>query len=155
MRTTTIANNGKYEVRLFEFITPTGWTITSFSQLIKIPDIVLGCFDTYDEALLWLQHPQQLEERFIEKPYDFFLGEKVLISADELATGILKWVDYLYCLFQPVQVLIKFCHCVSFLLSITLLLSLFGPIRSSRIIFAFIKSSRTSPSDIVDLFKLL
>lgn len=45
MRITTFASKNNYEVRLYEFISPSGWTITSFYQLMKRPDISLGCFD--------------------------------------------------------------------------------------------------------------
>ncbi len=90
MRITTIANNKKYEVRLIEFIAPAGWTITSFYQLIKSNAGCIGCFDSCAEALLGLQNPQLINDRFIEKPLDFFLGERILIGIDELAEGIQK-----------------------------------------------------------------
>lgn len=90
MLTTILTKNEKYEVRLIEFIAPAGWTITSFYQLIKVPGVCLGCTDSYDEALLYLQNPQLIENKFIEKSNEFFLGEKILISADELAAGVLK-----------------------------------------------------------------
>lgn len=90
MQTTTIDKNEKYELRLIEFIAPAGWTITSFYQLIRVPDICLGCTNSYDEALLLLKNPQLAEGNFIEKSHEFFLGEKILISVAELAAGILK-----------------------------------------------------------------
>jgi len=53
MRVTSIANDDKYEVRLIEFIAPACWTITHFYQLIKSPNICLGCTNSYHEALLY------------------------------------------------------------------------------------------------------
>lgn len=90
MQTTIIDKSEKYELRLVEFIAPAGWTITSFYQLIKAPDICVGCTNSYNEALLLLKNPQLIEENFIEKSDEFFLGEKILISVDELTAGIMK-----------------------------------------------------------------
>lgn len=90
MKTTIIDKNEKYTLRLIEFIAPAGWTITSFYQLIKAPSICLACTNSYDEALFFLKNSQFFEEDSIEKSREFFLGEKVLISADELAAGILN-----------------------------------------------------------------
>ncbi|MEN0036751.1 MAG: hypothetical protein AAGC78_06770 [Cellvibrio sp.] len=90
MRTTVIANNKNYEVRHIEFIAPAGWTVSSFYQVVKSSSICIGCSDSGHEALLWLQNPQLLEDKFIEKPSDFFLGEKILIGLDELVEGALK-----------------------------------------------------------------
>lgn len=89
MRITTIATKEKYEIRLFEFISPAGQMITSFYQLMRIPKVSLGCFDTLEEVMLKLQNPELIEANFIEKPYEYFLGERILIDRDELISGVL------------------------------------------------------------------
>lgn len=90
MRITVVAKNKGYELRFIEFIAPAGWTISSFYQLFKDSSICIGCFDSHDEAVLRLQNPHLLEEQLIEKPLEFFLGERILIGLNELTEGVLK-----------------------------------------------------------------
>jgi hypothetical protein len=89
MRISCITSNAEYEIKFYEFISPSGITVTSFYQVIKSPDFSLGCFDTLDEALMQFQNPKP-ENDFIERSAEFFLGEKILISADELSEGVLR-----------------------------------------------------------------
>lgn len=46
-----VGSTDTHEIRLFEFIAPAGWTITSFFQVIEKPDTGICCVDTYHEAL--------------------------------------------------------------------------------------------------------
>lgn len=90
MRITVIATYKGYEVRFFEFIAPSGRTVTSFFQIIKSPNIPLGCFDLLEDAMLRLEDPDLIAANVIEKPLEYFLGEKVVISSDELSAGIIR-----------------------------------------------------------------
>jgi hypothetical protein len=89
MQITTIAGKDNYEVRLYEFISPAGRTITFFYQLTKFPDISLGCFDSLEDVLLKLKNPESIQSNLIEKPCENFLGERILIDKDELISGVL------------------------------------------------------------------
>ncbi len=89
MQITTVASKDSYEVRLYEFISPSGRTITSFYQLMKCPDVSLGCFDSLEDVVLKLQNPELIEAKIIEKPCEYFLGERTLIGKDELISGVL------------------------------------------------------------------
>ncbi|OZY86045.1 hypothetical protein CBP51_03165 [Cellvibrio mixtus] len=89
MQITTVASKDNYEVKLFEFKSPSGRTITSFYQLMKYPGISLGCFDSLEDVLLKLENPELIEANLIEKPSEYFLGERILIGKDELISGVL------------------------------------------------------------------
>ncbi|OZY86068.1 hypothetical protein CBP51_03280 [Cellvibrio mixtus] len=89
MRVATIADKDNYEVRLYEFISPSARMITSFYQLVRLPNTSLGCFELLEHVLLKLENPELVEVDFIEKPYEYFLGERILISKHELTSGIL------------------------------------------------------------------
>lgn len=74
MNISTVANTEKHEIRLFEFIAPAGWTITSFFQVVAKPDFSLGCFDTLEAAMNQIENPISIERACLEKPVSFFLG---------------------------------------------------------------------------------
>jgi len=56
---------------------------------MKRPGISLGCFDSLEDVLLKLQNPDLIEANLVEKPHEYFLGERVLIDKDELISGVL------------------------------------------------------------------
>ncbi|MEN0036770.1 MAG: hypothetical protein AAGC78_06865 [Cellvibrio sp.] len=89
MRVTTVFTKGKYEIRLFEFISPAGRIITYFFQLHRAPGVSLGSFNTIEEPMLLLQNTDLVERSFIEKSAEYFLGDRVLIGKDELISGVL------------------------------------------------------------------
>lgn len=51
MKITCVADNLTHEIRHFEFIRPNGILITSFFQVVRKPDIGVGCFDVYEDAV--------------------------------------------------------------------------------------------------------
>lgn len=89
MQITTVVNKDNYEVRFYEFISPSGQAITSFYQLKKLPGVSLGCFDSLRDVLLKLENPELIEASLIEKPHEYFLEERVLIDKHELISGVL------------------------------------------------------------------
>lgn len=51
MKISIVTSTNTHEIRLYEFIAPAGWIITSFFQIVEKPNTGIGCVDTYHEAL--------------------------------------------------------------------------------------------------------
>ena len=62
MKISIVSSTDTHEIRLFEFIAPAGWTITSFFQIVEKPDTGIGCVDTYHEALEATGYPATDEQ---------------------------------------------------------------------------------------------
>ena len=51
MRIITVKTKQNYVVKFFEFTAINGRTITSFYQVVAPPNVGMCCFDTYTEAI--------------------------------------------------------------------------------------------------------
>lgn len=69
MNISIVSSTDTHEIRFLEFIAPTGWTITSFFQIVEKPDTGIGCADTYQEALCLLGYPSGNDEAYIYAAY--------------------------------------------------------------------------------------
>lgn len=65
MNISIVSSTTTHEIRFFEFITPTGWIITSFFQVVEKPDTGIGCVDTYHEALELIGYPIGNDKSYI------------------------------------------------------------------------------------------
>lgn len=57
MKITCVATTSTHEIRFFEFTRPDGRTITSFFQVVTKPDLGIGCFDFYEDAIKLFNNP--------------------------------------------------------------------------------------------------
>lgn len=63
MKITCVASTFTHEIRYFEFTRPDdGRLITAFFQVVQKPDMSIGCFDDYEEAVELINDPPVLEE---------------------------------------------------------------------------------------------
>lgn len=57
MKVSVIAAKANHEVKFFEFVSPSGRTITSFYQVVRKSNTPIACCDSYDEAMDLLENP--------------------------------------------------------------------------------------------------
>ncbi len=74
MRISIVGSTSTHEIRFFEFRAPSGWTITSFFQIVEKPDTGIGCVDTFHEALELINYPSSKAKAYIEATYPLSLG---------------------------------------------------------------------------------
>jgi hypothetical protein len=89
LKISNIAKTRYHEIRLFEFCASDGRTITSFFQVIELPNVSLGCFDTIEDAM-GLIDSLSVAKSHIEKPASFFTGTISGVHADEFPKKLSK-----------------------------------------------------------------
>lgn len=67
MKISNVASTNTHDIRFFEFLTPDGFTITSFFQVVSKPNISLGCVDTYQEALDMIGYSSDRQQKYIKQ----------------------------------------------------------------------------------------
>lgn len=72
MKISIVAETECHEIRFFEFLTPYGRTVTSFFQVVEKPNIGIGCYAEYSDALDIMCNPPAKEKSYIETTYLLF-----------------------------------------------------------------------------------